>query len=107
MPWIGATGSRVFGSANEQSDVDLYVQDSPFVRSRLLSAGFRNMQIRGKAGSNMTGMFRRGKIDVGLYADAERKRKENALLKFSPLCILMKHLSKANRDKVWQKVQQL
>jgi len=103
---IGITGSRAFGTATPESDIDLFMQDSPETRRNLMAMGFRELPIRGKGGPNMTSVFRRANVDVALQANIDRKIRENETISRSPLRFLMR-LPKEVRELVWSKVQRI
>jgi hypothetical protein len=109
---LGVTGSRYFGTATQDSDLDTYAQDSPENRAALLAQGFRPVPIRHVGGPNMSAVFRRytpGRphTDVGLFKDAQRKAWEQKVLSVPPIKAIVKRAPKPWRTFLWNIVQNI
>lgn len=107
MPRVGLTGSTYFRGPAEDRDIDLFTEDSPNIRAQLLAWGFRPLPISGKCGPNMKAMYRRGRVDVGLLENIDRKIFEQKIASITPVRALMALCKKRTRTKIWGRIQNL
>jgi hypothetical protein len=110
---VGFTGSRFFGSGGEGADYDLFAQDSPNLRARLMSIGCVSLPLSGRCGPNLVAMYRYtdpetgNQIDIGLHKSFERKLYEQRIACTTPFRLLLRHLPKERRYDVWRFIQSL
>jgi len=103
---IERTGSRRFGSATAASDFDFYAQYTPEFQGELMARGFRAIPLSGRI-PNLKAVMRKGKIDVQLFEDVERKRLEHRIASFTPIALLLRYSPKKVRRGIWQILQRV